>query len=97
MDWVLQRQDNAAERDEFVQFGEDVFFVHTHSSILSMPHPNIAQRVTGEGPFDERVIYRSSGRSPVSFEIFASAAGPISSLSWKQKVKLAQPGRASFR
>jgi hypothetical protein len=30
---------------------------------------------------------RSSGRSPVSLAILASAIGPISSLSWKQKVK----------
>ena len=34
--------------------------------------------------------------SPVSFAIFASAAGPISSLSCKQKMKLRHPGLTSF-
>ena len=38
-------------------------------------------------------IHRSSGRRPVSFAILASAAGPTSSLSWKQNVKFAHPAR----
>ena len=41
--------------------------------------------------------HRSSCRSPVSVPIFASAAGPISSPSWKQNVKFDQPSRCNLR
>ena len=60
----------------------------------------IARNVAGGKPSVNcaaQRFHKSSGRSPVSLAILANAAGPISSLSWKQNVKLRQPSRCNLR